>query len=63
MKHDTYLKYAVIILIVLSIAAFAIDFGVESHEGTVNQLDRSVIIAAYSIVGIVFFYFSLRLLK
>ena len=61
-KHDTYWKNAVYGLIAITIIVFCVDYGIEMGE-SVNQLNRGLIIASYVIVGFVFVFFSIRLLK
>ena len=50
-------------LILAVMLAYIIDFCVEQANGvSVNQLNRGTIIGCYSFVGIVFIYFSWRLI-
>ena len=46
----------------MCIVIFITDFCIERKRSATNQLNRGVIIMSYSIVGLVFFVFSYRLL-
>ena len=62
MKYDTYWKRFVGVLISLCFLIFLVDYIIESDEDVVNQLYRPLIIGWYALVGIIFIYFSHRLL-
>ena len=49
-------------MIALTMITFFVDYFIELGE-SVNQLCRGLIIASYSIVGLVYIFFSVRLLK
>lgn len=49
-------------MIALTMVTFFVDYVIELGE-SVNQLCRGLIIASYSIVGLVYIFFSVRLLK
>ena len=49
-------------MIALTMITFFVDYFIELGE-SVNQLCRNLIITCYSIVGLVYIFFSVRLLK
>ena len=62
-KCDGYLKCAVYGLILGCVLIFTVDFIIENGNKVVNQLNRSTIIVAYTLVAIVFIFFSVCLLR
>ena len=62
-KHDACWRYLVIAFMVACQLTFFIDFAIEQQKDAQNQLNRKTIIVAYIGVGVVFVFFSLRLLK
>ena len=61
-KHDKFRKNIVKFSIGLCAIIFAVDYGLE-YGSSVNQLNRTVSMLTFAVVGVIFFVFSYRLLR